>query len=68
MKCLVCNDTATFRLSPDMDINGVAACNKHKIDVQVAIYMMTDPDPRIRNFAEKKIQDWIGSKDDSTSS
>lgn len=30
MKCIVCHKPATCRFSPDLDIQGIAACDEHK--------------------------------------
>jgi hypothetical protein len=33
--CVICNKYAKFRFSPDLDISGLGACNKHLEDVRI---------------------------------
>ena len=39
MICIICKKKAKWSFSPDLDIEGLGACSKHKIDVGDA-YMM----------------------------
>ena len=40
MKCEICGQEATHRLSPDLDIDGLGGCDKHREDVQIAYYIL----------------------------
>jgi hypothetical protein len=40
MKCEICGEEAGYRLSPDLDINGLGACEKHVRDMQVAYFIL----------------------------
>jgi hypothetical protein len=43
MKCIICGKKAKWRYSPDLDINGIGACNKHKKDVHTYYFaLITD--------------------------
>lgn len=44
MKCLVCGKLAKWRWSPDLDIDGIGACDKHQEDVQLAYVMLLQQD------------------------
>ena len=40
MKCEICKEEAIFRFSPDLDINGLGSCEKHKQDMQIAYLIL----------------------------
>jgi hypothetical protein len=40
MKCEICGQEATHRFSPDLDIDGLGGCDKHKESVQMAYYIL----------------------------
>jgi len=40
MKCEVCQEEAFVRFSPDLDIDGLGACEKHKDDVDMAYIIL----------------------------
>lgn len=40
MKCLICHKPAKYRFSPDLDIAGLGACEKHEKDVQLLYIML----------------------------
>jgi hypothetical protein len=40
MKCEICGEEAVYRFSPDLDIQGLRACEKHKEDMQVAYIIL----------------------------
>jgi hypothetical protein len=39
MKCEICGETAVMQLSPDLDVDGLGSCEKHKEQVRTA-YMI----------------------------
>jgi hypothetical protein len=55
MKCEICQEEAVFQLSPDMDINGLGACEKHKEKVKMAYYILI-------NLGEEAFRDYINSE------
>lgn len=42
--CLICNEKAIYRFSPDMDIDGVGSCEKHVVDVELAYSLLLSMD------------------------
>jgi hypothetical protein len=40
MECEVCGKKAIYRFSPDMDIEGLGACKKHKRDMMIAFIIL----------------------------
>jgi hypothetical protein len=40
MKCRICGKKAIYKYSPDLDIDGLGACKKHKEDVFMAYYIL----------------------------
>jgi len=40
MKCEICNGEAVYRFSPDVDIEGLGACDKDKESVQMAYIIL----------------------------
>lgn len=39
MRCEICKKKAVYKFSPDIDIQGLGACEKHKKDMTIA-YML----------------------------
>ena len=56
MKCIVCKNKATKRFSPDLDIQGIGACNKHLEQVQLAYIALLQGDKDIYESLIKKIR------------
>lgn len=54
MKCEICNEEAVYRFSPDLDIDGLGGCEKHKESVQVAYYILI-------NIGEKEYKSFLKS-------
>jgi len=54
MKCEICGQEATHRLSPDLDIDGLGGCDKHGEDMQIAYYILL-------NIGEKEYQSFLKS-------
>jgi hypothetical protein len=54
MKCEICNNEAAYRFSPDLDIDGLGACETHKEFVQLAYYILL-------NEGEKAYNSFINS-------
>lgn len=52
MKCEICGEEAVYRLSPDLDINGLGACEKHKRDVQLAYTILLQ-------YGEKEYKEFV---------
>ena len=51
MKCEICGEEAIYRFSPDLDINGLEACEKHKQDMQIAyVILLTDGEKACKSF------------------
>ena len=51
MKCEICKEEAIYRFSPDLDINGLEACEKHKQDMQIAyVILLTDGEEACKSF------------------
>ena len=40
VKCEICDEEAVCGFSPDMDIEGLGACEKHRDDVRLAYYIL----------------------------
>ena len=40
MKCEICDEEARYKLSPDLDINGLGTCEKHKQDMWLAYFIL----------------------------
>ena len=40
MKCELCEEEAVYRFSPDLDIDGLGSCGKHKKEVGIAYYIL----------------------------
>jgi hypothetical protein len=40
MKCELCEEEAIYRFSPDLDIDGLGGCYKHKKSVEIAYYIL----------------------------
>ena len=40
MKCELCKKEATHRFSPDLDIDGLGACDIHKESVEIAYFIL----------------------------
>lgn len=39
-KCAICGRPAKYRLSPDIDINGLGSCQKHWEDMRTAYVIL----------------------------
>ena len=51
--CEICSKKAIYRLTPDLDIQGLGACEKHKQDMQIAyIILTTEGEKEYREFIE----------------
>lgn len=50
MNCVICNKKATYIYSPDLDVAGIGACKKHKIDVCLAYMILVQG----KDFEENK--------------
>ena len=51
MKCEICKEEAIYRFSPDLDINGLEACEKHKQDIEIAyMILLTDGEEAYKSF------------------
>lgn len=42
MKCEICGKKAIYRFSPDMDIEGLGTCKKHKKDMMIAFIILME--------------------------
>jgi hypothetical protein len=42
MKCEICGEKAMWRFSPDLDVEGIGACQIHKESVRLAYYILCD--------------------------
>lgn len=40
MKCIICSEPATKRFSPDLDIQGIGACDSHLEDVRLSYILL----------------------------
>lgn len=49
-KCEICGKKAVYRFSPDLDISGIGACKKHKIDVHIAYIALVTQGEQEYNF------------------
>ena len=47
MKCIICKKKAKWRYSPDLDIQGIGACSKHKQDVYTYYYVLLTNDEKM---------------------
>jgi hypothetical protein len=52
--CEICGKKALFLFSPDLDIQGLGACKKHKEDMQLAYIILLSKDG-----GEKEYNDFI---------
>ena len=53
-KCFKCGAEATHRLTPDLDVRGVGACDKHLEEIKDDLLMYVLGDEEIREWFEKK--------------
>ena len=54
MKCAICDNEATVRFSPDLDIDGIPACELHKDQVRFDLIMMSFRDEKTIKRLNKK--------------
>jgi hypothetical protein len=40
MKCEICGEEAVYRFSPDLDIDGLGACETHKEKMEYAYFIL----------------------------
>ena len=52
MKCEICGEEAVYRLSPDLDIDGLGACEEHKQDMQLAYTILLQ-------YGEKEYKEFV---------
>ena len=63
--CEICGNKAVYRYSPDLDIDGLGACRKHKDDVGFAYLLLTTRGKKsyvkfirqckVKNYAENNV-------------
>ena len=56
-KCIICKKKAIYRYSPDLDLQGLGACKKHKGDVFMAYYFLI-------NKGKKEYNDYLKNHKD----
>ena len=47
MKCIICSKKAIGRFSPDLDINGIGFCKKHKEQVTLGYMALLQGDKKL---------------------
>lgn len=60
MKCIKCDQEATKRWSPDLDINGIGMCGDHEKEVSQDIVIATLTD--WKNFEKKYFKNKLKKK------
>ena len=54
IKCIKCGKKGIGRLSPDLDIDGIGFCEKHKEDVMLGYYALLKGDKETTEIFFKK--------------
>jgi len=53
MKCEICGEEAGYRFSPDLDIQGLGACETHRQDMGYAYYILfQDGEKKFNEFLQ----------------
>ena len=57
MKCEICGKKAVYRFSPDLDIQGLGACRKHKEDMWLAyLLLLQEGKKEYKSFLKEQLK------------
>jgi len=52
MRCEICGEEAVYKFSPDLDIDGLSACEKHRRDMRLAYLILCQ-------YGEKEYNEFV---------